>query len=278
MIPRICFLTGLLVLAAGLASAIAQEKPAQHTEQPPLESNLPGPVIEPETASPPQARSGTLTLEERADIFVARKSYDDAVDYYQRAMKEQGSKKPALWNKLGIAYQQLQNVNAARRAYKEAIRLKKDFAEPWNNLGTTYYLEKRTKKSLKYYREAVKLNPNNASFHVNLGTSYYNLKKIPQAVEEYRIALGLNPNVLTQHSSMGTTVSARAADAKFYFYMAKIFASLGRSDEALRYLRHAFEDGFNDMKLVDEDPDLKKISELPAYIELRANPPKGIKE
>jgi tetratricopeptide (TPR) repeat protein len=145
-------------------------------------------------------------------------------------------------------------------------------------MGTTYYLENRPKKSLKYYRQAIKLNPNSASFHLNLGSSLYRLKKIPPALEEYRAALALDPNVLTDRSALGTVVQARGADAKFFFYMAKVFASLGRADEAVRYLRRAFEDGFNDTKTLDQDKDFQKISEFPAYIELRANPPKAISD
>ena len=266
----------IFVVVVGMPSWGAQG--AQQAEQPPLQPDLPNPVVAPETPPPPPAKPGTLTLENRADIFMARKAYPDAVDNYRRALQEGGRGDGAVWNKLGIAYQQMQNMNAARRAYKEAIRIRKDFPEPWNNLGTTYYLEKKAKKSLKYYREAIKLNPQSASFHVNLGTAYYATKKIPEAIEEYRTALSLDPAVLTQRSNVGTTVSARTADAKFFFYMGKVFASLGRVDDAVRYLRHAFEDGFDDFKLLDSDEDYKKISALPAYKELRAHPPKGIKE
>lgn len=267
-----------LVLAVAMGTPSWGAQGAQQVEQPPLQPALPNPVIAPETSSPLPAKPGTLTLENRADIFMARKDYADAVDHYQRALKEGDRRDGALWNKLGIAYQQMQNMNAARRAYKEAIRVRKDFPEPWNNLGTTYYLEKKAKKSLKYYREAIKLNPQSASFHVNLGTAYYATKKIPEAIEEYRTALGLDPAVLTQRSNLGTTVSARSADAKFFFYMGKVFASLGRVDDAVRYLRHAFEEGFDDFKLLDSDEDYQKIGALPAYKELRANPPKAIKD
>ena len=251
---------------------------AAHTQdgQPPLEPAFPSPVVSPQSDAGTATLTGTITLEQRGDIFMARKSYDDAADYYQRALNEKGRKDPALWNKLGIAHQQLQNFGAARKAYKEAMRYDKTFAEAWNNMGTTYYLEQRPKKSLKWYRHAIKLKPDNASFHVNLGTSLYATKKIEEALEEYRVALSLDPAVFTHRSTVGTTMQARAADARFFFYMAKVFASLGRAEEAVRYLRRAFEDGFKDFKLLDEDPDFKKISEFPAYVELRASPPKAI--
>src|SRR5215475_1293477 len=66
-----------------------------------------------------------LTLEDRADIFMARKSYADALDYYGRALKQNPSDKVAeakIWNKIGIAYQQQEQLAGARKAYKQAMR------------------------------------------------------------------------------------------------------------------------------------------------------------
>ncbi len=222
-----------------------------------------------------------ISLEERGDIFMARKEYDDAVDYYYRALKQANlpeAGKGTIWNKLGIAYQQQMDYNGARRAYKQAMRLRPDYAEPSNNLGTTYYLENKAKKSVKYYQHAIKLSPNSASFHMNLGTSYYKMKKYKEAVDEYRAALTLDPNILSERSTGGTVMQTRGADANFYFYLAKSFAIVGREAEAIRYLRRAFEEGFKDHKRLADDPDLQKISKNPDYIELINNPPVPIKD
>ena len=233
-------------------------------------------------ASQPSTPRRQLSPEERADIFMARKEYADAVDFYLRALKQEGRGQAPLsaplWNKLGIAYQQQTDYGAARKCYKKAIHYQKDFPEPWNNLGTTYFLANNAKKSIKYYQEAVKLGPTNASFHLNLGTAYHGVKKFDQAVEEYRSALTLDPNVLIAHSARGTILEARSVDASFFFYLAKVFASLGRSEEAVRYLRRAFEEGFHDRKRLEEDPDFQKLSADPAYLELLKNPPVPIKD
>ena len=85
------------------------------------------------------------------------------------------------------------------------------------------------------------------------------------------------PRLWLRQSSLGTVVHASGADVEFYFYMAKAFASIGNAEEAVRYLRRALEDGFNDPKRIDEDPDFKKISQHPAFVELMRNPPVAIK-
>jgi tetratricopeptide (TPR) repeat protein len=224
------------------------------------------------------AKSRPLSFEERADIYMARKSYEDAVDYYNRALKQAHFTNAAVWNKLGIAHQQLQNFSASRKAYNQAVRHRKNYAEPLNNIGTTYFMEKKYGKSVKYYLRALKLSPDSASYHLNLGTSYLHMKKYKESVDEYRTALNLDPNVFQQRSPFGTTIEARGADPEYYFYLGKVFASLGRVEEAVRSLRRALEDGFKDRKRILEDPDFIKISQNPAYVELMSNPPVGIKD
>lgn len=277
MEPRSLARWALVVGLTTLPSfAISQVSPRR---QPSEQQTAPSPPA-PAPAEPGAAprKPTVLSLEDRADIFMARKSYADAIEYYRRALKAAGNADPSLWNKLGIAFQQQMNYRAARAAYKEAIRRRKDFPEPWNNMGTVYYIENRPKKSIRYYRHAVKLNPNWASFHINLGTAYTAVRKYEEAVEEFRTALAIDPNCLTARSSLGTVVQARGADVEFYFQLAKVFASLDRAEESVRYLRRAFEDGFKDMKRLQEDPDIQKISHDPAYVELVANPPVAIKD
>jgi tetratricopeptide (TPR) repeat protein len=109
-----------------------------------------------------------------------------------------------------------------------------------------------------------------------MGTALYATKKIKEAIEAYQHTLRLDPDFFTNRSNVGTTLQARPADAKYFFYMAKVFASLGRPEEAVRYLRRALEDGFKDFELIDQDPDIKTIAQYPPYVELRANPPKPL--
>jgi tetratricopeptide (TPR) repeat protein len=219
-----------------------------------------------------------LTSEERGDLSMARKSYEDAVDNYYRALKEGSFASAQLWNKLGIAYQELEDHAAARKAYKQATKRQKDYSEPLNNMGTTYFMQKKYRKSVKYYLQALKLDPNSASYHMNLGTSYIRMKKYAEFEEEYRKALSLTPNLLSERSSTGTTMQARGTEPEFYYHLSKVFASLGRPADAVRSLRRAMEEGFNDREKILTDPDFIKINKDPAFVELMHNPPYGIKE
>lgn len=224
-----------------------------------------------------------LSDEQRADIFMVRRSFANAIEYYSRAIKshhlsaQNRAKVASLWNKIGICYQQELNYKDARKAYRKAVRLDRTFAQAWNNLGTTYYLKKKAKKSIKYYRRAIKLNPLSATYHVNLGTAYFTRKKYKKTFEEFRTAIKLDPEVLLQSSRQGTEVEARHVTARFYFYMAKVYASLGDASKAVQYLERAMENGFDNRNQILHDPDMKKISKDPAFTTLMKNPPVGIK-
>ena len=242
-----------------------------------LPASSPQTVVETPSEEPKHA----LTIEERAYLHMASKEYGDTVETYTQALRRPGlsaDDTASLWNRIGIAYQAELKFGAARKAYKNSLHYRKDFAEPLNNLGTTYYMQKKYGKSAKYYMRAIAFNGQSASFHMNLGTSYYHMDHFDKSVLEYCAALLLDPDILTKHSSMGTIVETRESDPRFYYYLAKTFANLGRVDEAVHYLRRAFEDGFHDLKGLNEDPDFKKISQAPEYVELLKNPPVAIKE
>jgi len=263
---------GCLLILAALSTAADRSTSLAQTSQP---AGSPAQNASDLSVRPP------LSLEDRADIFMARKQYAEAADYYMRALKQPAvpaESAATLWNKMGIAYQQTQKLDDARKAYKQALRKKKQFPEAWNNLGTTYFIQKKFGSSIKYYRQAIALEPGSASFHSNLANSYCSMKKYKEAMDEYRTALTLDPNLLREHSATGTVLDAHDVGPDYFFYLGKTFASMGRTEEAVRYLRRAFEDGFKDYKLLDSDPDFLKISKDPLYVELRSHPPVAIKD
>jgi Flp pilus assembly protein TadD len=114
----------------------------------------------------------TMTPQEaaltRGDIQMARKEYSQAVAEYKIAL--QGNAKDALLlNKMGIAYQQLGDLNNAERSYKKAMKADKKFASAVNNLGTLEYQRKRYGRSIHYYKEALKRDEQTATVYSNLG-------------------------------------------------------------------------------------------------------------
>jgi tetratricopeptide (TPR) repeat protein len=196
-------------------------------------------------ANQPAAPSAELTPERRADIFMARKMFREAVDTYSVAIDSE-PKSARLYNKLGIAYHHQMMFPQARRSYERASKLDKDFAQAINNMGTVFYAQKRYKKAANMYRKALKLTPDSASIHSNLGTALFARKKFKKATEEYLIALQLDPEVFEHRNTVGTLLQERSVDdrARYHYFLAKAYAAAGIYDRALLYLRRSMEEGF----------------------------------
>src|SRR5579872_1065412 len=88
-----------------------------------------------QTAPPPRPE---VSPEVRGDVMMAYKRYRDALDFYRPGAEHSA----ALANKAGIAYQQLVDLDNARKYYEKAIKLNPKYAEAINNLGTVYFAKK----------------------------------------------------------------------------------------------------------------------------------------
>jgi len=195
------------------------------------------------TAVAQSAAPAPMTREERGDLYMVRKMYREAIDAYRSA-----GKSAVLWNKIGIAYHQLGELEAARRSYERAIKLDKNYADAVNNAGTVFYAEKKYRTAIARYTRAISLSPNTASFWSNLGTAYYARGKFDEMEKAYTRALQLDPNVFELHGTIGTRMLDRSvADrARYHYELARMYAIAGKNDLALQYLRKALEEGFKE--------------------------------
>ncbi len=184
-----------------------------------------------------------LSPQDRGDLYMVRKRYRDAIDAYRA-----GGQTAVLWNKIGIAYHQLGDLNAAQKSYQRAIKLDKKYADAVNNLGTIYYAKKKYRGAISRYRKAIGIMPDSATFWSNLGTAWYARGKYDEMTKAYTRALQLDPDVFDTRGTVGTRMLDRSvADrARYHYELARLYAAAGKNEEALQYLRKALEEGFKD--------------------------------
>jgi tetratricopeptide (TPR) repeat protein len=235
----------------------------------PSQSLLDSPL---KAAAPAAAPSIPLDAEHRADILMARKMYREAVEVY----KEGPADSAIIWNKIGIAYHQMLQLDLARRNYEKSIKLNPQYPEAINNLGTVYYAHKNYRKAISCYKKALKISPNSASVYSNLGTAYFGRKKYKQAAEAYQTAVSIDKDVFEHHGTYGVLLEERSVEerAKFHFYLAQTYAKAGMNERALQYIRKALEEGFKEKKKLMEDPEFESLRELPEFKELMALEPR----
>jgi tetratricopeptide (TPR) repeat protein len=213
----------------------------------------------------------TLSPEERGDIMMARKMYREAIETFQ----SESAKTAAIYNKIGIAYHQMQQLEPARKNYEQAVKLKHDYAEALNNIGTVYYAKKSYRRAIGYYKRALRIS-DSASIYSNLGTAYFGRKEYKLATDAYQEALNRDPDVFERKSNYGTLLQDRNVDerARFHYYLAKMYAKTGRNDLAMQYVRKCLEEGFKERKKLEEDPEFQALRETDEFKELLAAEPR----
>jgi tetratricopeptide (TPR) repeat protein len=210
-------------------------------------------------------------LEQRADLYMVRKFYPEAIEVYERLVKLE-PQNAVYQNKLGIAYHQMQNLNEAKRSYRNAIRLNPRYSEATNNLAAVEYSQKNFRSAILTYLKALELSPGSAVVYSNLGTAYFAYKEYQYAMDSYRYALTLDPTIFDSSGRSGSIVHQRGVDdiAAFNFYLAKTYADLGDVENTLLYISKAWESGYKDILEELDDEAFAFLVDEPRFLELLA--------
>lgn len=216
--------------------------------------------------SDPDPVAAELSLEERADIYMARKMYRQAGETYKQAhLNEPNSAR--IVNKLGISYHHLMLLDSARREYERAWRMDNTYSQALNNLGTVYHAQGRYRRAIRAYKRALRDSPHGASIYSNLGTSYFARHKFRNASRAYLKALELDPDVFETDGNFGTLLQERSVSnrGKYYYFMARAYAGAALYDRAILNLRKALEEGYAGPKKIARDPAFAAMHEFPAF-------------
>jgi tetratricopeptide (TPR) repeat protein len=223
----------------------------------------------PSSSAPPPAMTPRQVAETRASILMARKEYSEAAVTYLDILR--GDPKNAeVLNKVGIAYQQLGELNRAEHYYKKAISADKKFSSAVNNLGTLDYERKRYSKAIKSYQKALSFGNEMASIYSNLGYAYYANKEYPGAMSSFGKALALDPTIFERKGGVGSILQQRAAPnpGLFFFLLAKSFAKSGDAERTAHYLKLSRDDGYKDFATAEKDPEFAQVIQDPRVQEV----------
>lgn len=193
-------------------------------------------------------------LERRADAFLARKMFEDAIIEYQRVLQI-NKYNPSVANRLGIAYHQNQLLKQAERQYKAALKVNPYYLQALNNLGSVEYTRKRYRRALGYYGKALDISPNSATILQNFGSCLFAMERYEEGLSVYIRALQIDPNLFKHTGGFGTLIqTAHRNESMTNYYMAKVFAASGDKDRAMSFLFRAVEEGFDKAEMLVADP------------------------
>jgi tetratricopeptide (TPR) repeat protein len=114
------------------------------------------------------------------------------------------------WFQKGYSFYEAEKYKEAIEAYRQAIRIKPDYAEAHYNLGCAYDNLGMHKEAIEAYKQAIRIKPNFAEVHDSLGLVYYNLgcvyaeqRNYQEAIESYKQAIRSKPNYAEAYNNLG---------------------------------------------------------------------------
>jgi tetratricopeptide (TPR) repeat protein len=209
-----------------------------------------------------------LTSEEQGDLHMAHRRYQAAIVAYRQAPLTS----PTIWNKIGLANQQMQGLAEAKKSYETALKLDPKNSDALNNLASIYYSDKDFRTAEHFYRAALKFNPRSALIYKNLGTAMLAENKFKKGWECYRQAMAIDPQIFERQNPLkiGEPTPTRQRGAMNY-YLASCYVHANLYDLAVGYLRLAMNQGFTDSRKLFADKDFYPLHGLPAFDQLLAD-------
>lgn len=120
--------------------------------------------------------------------------YEEAIKSYKEAIKLKEDYADAHYN-LGDAYFQLNQFKEAIDAYKKAIRYQPNLPTAYNNMGTAYYKLGEHKKAIAAYKESIRLDPKSTLTYYNLAATYLDRDDEKAALDQYKILKTADPEL-----------------------------------------------------------------------------------
>jgi tetratricopeptide (TPR) repeat protein len=251
-----------------LCSTLVAASPAlaQTPAPPPAQTLAPAPsqttTLAPSPAPIAAAPQFQPTPEQLGDSLLAQKRYQAAIEAFKKVSPESAD----VWNKMGISYQMMFNVDEAERCYERSLKLNPKNARVLNNLASVYDAHKELSNAERLYHKALRYEPKSAMILRNLGTNLLAQHKYKKGWEDYQAALAIDPDVFGDNVGprIDNPASIQERGAMNY-YMARGCVRAGQNDRAIEYLRMALNEGYAKPKKIQADSEFAILHGNPAF-------------
>jgi SAM-dependent methyltransferase/tetratricopeptide (TPR) repeat protein len=116
------------------------------------------------------------------------------------------SQSAVLFNIRAAAYAKLLKHDAAIKDYRNALKIKPDYAEAHNNLGNTFLLMNDLEAALDSYQQAVTHKSDFAEAYNNIGNALKKKGILDAAVASYQRCLEINPKFVDAYFNIGNVI------------------------------------------------------------------------
>jgi len=133
------------------------------------------------------------------DYYQAAKLISKAVDIYPH--------NPAFFYHLGVALQELGELDGAMTGYDLATAMKPDFTEAWYNWGNALQKRERFEEAVACYDKAISGKGDFPEAHYNRAMAFKELEKYEEALLAYDQAIALKPDYGEAYFGRGNTLA-----------------------------------------------------------------------
>ena len=158
-------------------------------------------------------------------------------------------------NNLGTALEPL-DLDGAISHYKEALKIKPDFATAFYNIGNSLAEQGLINEAIDYYLEALRIKPNYAEAHNNLGTALIKKGNYDEAILHFKKALKINSQPIDARNNLANLLFLQGKpDEAISHYneilefnpqktdarnnLANVLSAQGKLDEAVLHYKEA---------------------------------------
>jgi Tfp pilus assembly protein PilF len=131
-------------------------------------------------------------------------NHEEAIARFSEALAMQADCYACQYN-IGGSYAQMKAYDKAEEAFKKAMEMRPDSAEPYNALANIYNAQRRFDEAAKMTEEATKRAGADTTAAAspdqlfNQGVIFWNAGKIPEAKKQFEAAIAQNPNMAEAH-------------------------------------------------------------------------------
>jgi len=134
-------------------------------------------------------------------VFYRAGNNETAVELITKAI---GIKAAApMYFNLALVFEALDDINKAKQAYLQTIKLDRKYSEAYNNLGNILFVQGKLQSAVDNYKQAIKINPAYAEAHNNLGNVFRSSARFSDACDSYRKAVACNPGSAESQNNLG---------------------------------------------------------------------------
>ncbi|MFQ6050729.1 MAG: tetratricopeptide repeat protein [Candidatus Hydrothermarchaeota archaeon] len=131
-------------------------------------------------------------LYERGMSFFKLGEYENAIEFFDRALEIDSNFKLALNNK-GACLIMLGRFDEAVKCYNQLLELSPDHVLALSNKGFCLTKLGKYEEAIELFDRILEIDPNNYLAWINRGTTLTSMNMLEEAIECYEKALGINP-------------------------------------------------------------------------------------